>query len=322
MENLQRIGISGLDLRFPPQILFSVILSEVVGLDSLGQPNEPDRRSPEFCNKVKELLRALGREQARTIYWCLKCGDLSSCRAGRSFRLLNVDPRSISTLGIACSGTTCKRKLQGSGSSCVWFDGEYICCNACFYDVYKYSCSACSHLAPKDAVMLPGEQSMKSGKSIAPDISSTERVEANTKASKPRLNDQPDGFIESSGTLALLDELVTGESLLEIPEKIDHEPRDESLFWIPQATPDGRLFYFNTLTRASTMPLPLEVPSAGHGSEGNHDDDASPPTEEADVDDLDEAAFWIPQVTIDGRLFYFNTGTGVSTMELPLPTER
>lgn len=34
----------------------------------------------------------------------------------------------------------------------------------------------------------------------------------------------------------------------------------------------------------------------------------------------EEAAFWIPQATPDGRLFYFNTLTGVSTMELPLDT--
>ncbi|KAF2636264.1 ras GEF [Massarina eburnea CBS 473.64] len=34
----------------------------------------------------------------------------------------------------------------------------------------------------------------------------------------------------------------------------------------------------------------------------------------------EEAAFWIPQATSDGRLFYFNTLTGVSTMELPLET--
>lgn len=35
---------------------------------------------------------------------------------------------------------------------------------------------------------------------------------------------------------------------------------NESDFWIPQATPDGRLFYFNTLTGVSTMELPLDVP--------------------------------------------------------------
>ncbi|KAI1430814.1 ras GEF [Xylaria sp. CBS 124048] len=31
-------------------------------------------------------------------------------------------------------------------------------------------------------------------------------------------------------------------------------------FWIPQATPDGRLFYFNTMTGESSMELPLESP--------------------------------------------------------------
>jgi son of sevenless-like protein len=35
---------------------------------------------------------------------------------------------------------------------------------------------------------------------------------------------------------------------------------EEAAFWIPQATPDGRLFYFNTLTGYSTMELPLENP--------------------------------------------------------------
>lgn len=36
--------------------------------------------------------------------------------------------------------------------------------------------------------------------------------------------------------------------------------QEEAAFWIPQATPDGRLFYFNTLTGSSTMELPLENP--------------------------------------------------------------
>ncbi|OGM45902.1 cell division control protein Cdc25 [Aspergillus bombycis] len=37
--------------------------------------------------------------------------------------------------------------------------------------------------------------------------------------------------------------------------------QEEAAFWIPQATPDGRLFYFNTLTGYSTMELPFENPS-------------------------------------------------------------
>lgn len=40
------------------------------------------------------------------------------------------------------------------------------------------------------------------------------------------------------------------------------DKEDQAAFWIPQATPDGRLFYFNTLTGVSTMELPLETPTS------------------------------------------------------------
>ncbi|CAL5873308.1 uncharacterized protein PFLUO_LOCUS7579 [Penicillium psychrofluorescens] len=40
--------------------------------------------------------------------------------------------------------------------------------------------------------------------------------------------------------------------------------QEEAAFWIPQATPDGRLFYFNTLTGYSTMELPFENPTAAN----------------------------------------------------------
>jgi son of sevenless-like protein len=40
--------------------------------------------------------------------------------------------------------------------------------------------------------------------------------------------------------------------------------QDQAAFWIPQATPDGRLFYFNTLTGESTMELPLEAPTSAN----------------------------------------------------------
>ena len=39
---------------------------------------------------------------------------------------------------------------------------------------------------------------------------------------------------------------------------------EEAAFWIPQATPDGRLFYFNTLTGMSRMDLPLEAPTSAN----------------------------------------------------------
>lgn len=46
--------------------------------------------------------------------------------------------------------------------------------------------------------------------------------------------------------------------------------QEEAAFWIPQATPDGRLFYFNTLTGDSRMELPLEAPTSANES-GPHD---------------------------------------------------
>jgi son of sevenless-like protein len=47
---------------------------------------------------------------------------------------------------------------------------------------------------------------------------------------------------------------------IEGARKSSNEP-EEAAFWIPQATADGRLFYYNTLTGYSTMELPLETPS-------------------------------------------------------------
>ena len=59
-------------------------------------------------------------------------------------------------------------------------------------------------------------------------------------------------------------ESVNGNETSRLPlEGTDSDSREqeEAAFWIPQATPDGRLFYFNTLTGVSTMELPLETPS-------------------------------------------------------------
>lgn len=38
--------------------------------------------------------------------------------------------------------------------------------------------------------------------------------------------------------------------------------RSRADFWIPQATPDGRLFYYNTMTGESSNELPLESPAS------------------------------------------------------------
>lgn len=47
-------------------------------------------------------------------------------------------------------------------------------------------------------------------------------------------------------------------------DHITSNTQEEAAFWIPQATPDGRLFYFNTLTGESTMELPLEAPTSAN----------------------------------------------------------
>ncbi len=44
----------------------------------------------------------------------------------------------------------------------------------------------------------------------------------------------------------------------------EDQDQEVAAFWIPQATPDGRLFYFNTLTGVSTMELPLETPTSAN----------------------------------------------------------
>ena len=52
-------------------------------------------------------------------------------------------------------------------------------------------------------------------------------------------------------------------------------------------------------------------------SESDDEDAIDPEYTNANTDGLDDAAFWIPQATPDGRLFYFNTLTGESTLEVP-----
>jgi son of sevenless-like protein len=53
------------------------------------------------------------------------------------------------------------------------------------------------------------------------------------------------------------------DDLTQLPmEGTNNSERTRADFWIPQATPDGRLFYFNTETGESSMELPLESPSS------------------------------------------------------------
>ena len=87
-----------------------------------------------------------------------------------------------------------------------------------------------------------------------------------------------------------------------LPIEGANNDQEEAAFWIPQATPDGRLFYFNTLTGVSTMELPLENPTSANET-GPRDrtninvpDQTRPPPEmmargyERDEDEYDESA--------------------------------
>lgn len=89
------------------------------------------------------------------------------------------------------------------------------------------------------------------------------------------------------------------ESRLSV-DSAENKEQEEAAFWIPQATPDGRLFYFNTLTGVSTMELPLETPTSANET-GPRDrmnihvpDQTRPPPEmmargmECDEDEYDE----------------------------------
>lgn len=52
------------------------------------------------------------------------------------------------------------------------------------------------------------------------------------------------------------------EDITQLPMEGTSNEHTRADFWIPQATPDGRLFYFNTETGESSMELPLESPSS------------------------------------------------------------
>lgn len=57
------------------------------------------------------------------------------------------------------------------------------------------------------------------------------------------------------------------ENMANLPiESTTPAAQEEAAFWIPQATADGRLFYYNTLTGFSTTELPLETPTSPNES--------------------------------------------------------
>jgi son of sevenless-like protein len=65
---------------------------------------------------------------------------------------------------------------------------------------------------------------------------------------------------DNAGYISDSDSNSEGDSLVQYP--IQSSGRGRADFWLPQATPDGRLYYYNTETGESSMELPLESPSS------------------------------------------------------------
>jgi son of sevenless-like protein len=70
-------------------------------------------------------------------------------------------------------------------------------------------------------------------------------------------NDEQEAYEE-----ALDDDISDHDDGEDLPLEGTDGDRSRADFWIPQATPDGRLFYYNTMTGESSMELPLESPSS------------------------------------------------------------
>jgi son of sevenless-like protein len=87
----------------------------------------------------------------------------------------------------------------------------------------------------------------------------------------------------STYTTSSTESYLGNETSLPI-ERHETKEQEAAAFWIPQATPDGRLFYFNTLTGVSTMELPLETPGLNESGPPNRHqvnipDSSRPPPE-------------------------------------------
>ncbi|KAI9373685.1 ras guanine nucleotide exchange factor domain-containing protein [Aspergillus egyptiacus] len=120
-------------------------------------------------------------------------------------------------------------------------------------------------------------------------------LSADSEAGEDNLDDGHDDDVDSTGNPR------DSQPLLPIEGVEPPKEQEEAAFWIPQATPDGRLFYFNTLTGYSTMELPFENPAANENGPYDRNnffvpDQTRPPPEmmargfERDEDDYDGSA--------------------------------
>ncbi|GAB7347083.1 hypothetical protein MBLNU459_g3214t1 [Dothideomycetes sp. NU459] len=81
-----------------------------------------------------------------------------------------------------------------------------------------------------------------------------------------RLDDESESDYGDHELTMLSDSRASNNSSRQLMQDSADSSHEEAAFWIPQATPDGRLFYFNTLTGVSTMELPLETPTSANES--------------------------------------------------------
>ena len=94
--------------------------------------------------------------------------------------------------------------------------------------------------------------------------------------------DDAEGYDESFDQDDDLDADGHGAQVL---DPVDAADKSRADFWIPQATPDGRLFYYNMMTGDRSLELPLEPPvssmEAGPGDRTNVNipDKTRPPPE-------------------------------------------
>jgi len=117
-----------------------------------------------------------------------------------------------------------------------WWDGIINGVRGWFPSNYCVVVTGPDDVAPRGAPQLPSSTS-----DVSADGTDDEYEE-----------DEPSDAQDHSRNHAERLSLEDGEEQIE----------DQAAFWIPQATPDGRLFYFNTLTGVSTMELPLETPTS------------------------------------------------------------
>ena len=92
----------------------------------------------------------------------------------------------------------------------------------------------------------------------APDESSAryDRQQATGGETESGTEDEYEGYDDEADTT------VRSNDLSISPEGDQSNEPEFPAYWIPQATPGGRLFYFNTMTGSTTMELPLETPTS------------------------------------------------------------